>query len=84
MILKVGQGPPYLDPIHGFCRVGFSPPSEALSGDTKKTGAEAPAVGPLILHYHWGWTTVPSPVLLSTTDEKTMNVPPEVSVQTSI
>jgi hypothetical protein len=25
-IPTVGQGASYLDPIHGFCRVGFSPP----------------------------------------------------------
>jgi hypothetical protein len=50
----------------------------------KKAGAEAPAVSQEVPPYHCGWTTVPSLVPLSTTDEKTMNLPPGVSVQTSM
>ena len=52
--------------------------------EQKNAGAEAPAVNDEVSPYHCGWTTVPSLVPLSTTDEKTMNFPPGVSVQTSM
>jgi hypothetical protein len=64
------------------CRVGLGPPLSWRH--PQKSGGRSPRCWSFDSAYHCGWTTVPSLVPLSTTDEKTMNLPPSVSVQTSM